>query len=63
MAYRVDGYRGVAWYRARKSRDGVAFMTMVGDDRVFEFDCDDVHRIGDDQYCSICGQIGCQHEA
>lgn len=63
MAYQVDGYQGVAWYRARKSRDGRAFMTMVGDDRVFEFDCGDVHRIKDDQYCSICGQIGCQHEA
>jgi hypothetical protein len=60
MAYRVDGWKGIAWYRRKPTRDGRAFMTMIGDDRIFEVDADDVHKIDDKDYCSECGQIGCR---
>lgn len=62
MAYRVDGYKGIAWYRVKPTRDGRAFMTMVGDDRVFEVDKGDVHKIDSKSYCAECGQIGCTHD-
>ena len=32
---------------------------MVGDDRVFTFELDELTVIGDDDYCHECGQIGC----
>jgi len=59
MAYRVDGYSGIAFYRAKPARDGRAFMIMVGDDRVHEVPADDVHPIKRESYCGECGQIGC----
>jgi hypothetical protein len=34
---------------------------MVGDDRVFEVDVDDLTVLRDDEYCNVCGQIGCGH--
>jgi hypothetical protein len=61
VAYKIDGWNGIAWRRARKTKDGRAFMTMIGDDRVFEVDAEDVHHIRDDEYCPECGQIGCGH--
>jgi hypothetical protein len=32
---------------------------MIGDDRPFTFDVDDLEPIKDDDYCSGCGQISC----
>ena len=74
-AYRVEGYRGVAWrlvgYEMIRDEDyewsGIeeedrehARMVMVGDDRIFTFDVEDVEPISEDDYCSGCGQIGCK---
>lgn len=33
---------------------------MVGDDRTFSFDPDNLTPISDEDYCSCCGQVGCQ---
>lgn len=41
-----------------ENRDRVRAI-MVGDDRVFTFDVDDLTVISEDGYCSECGQIGC----
>lgn len=35
---------------------------MVGDDRVFEIDTDDLTPLDEDDYCHVCGQIGCTHD-
>jgi len=32
---------------------------MVGDDRDFTFDADDLTAIDEDDYCAECGQVGC----
>lgn len=32
---------------------------MVGDDREFIVDVSDLTRLGDDDYCAECGQVGC----
>lgn len=34
---------------------------MVGDDREHVVDVEDLTVIGEDDYCSGCGQIGCGH--
>ncbi len=34
---------------------------MVGDDRKFTFDVDEVTPINEDAFCHECGQIGCTH--
>jgi hypothetical protein len=42
-------------------RTGKLNLRMVGDDRTFAFDPDQLTLIGDDEFCSGCGQIGCGH--
>lgn len=32
---------------------------MIGDDRTFRFDADELIELDDDDYCAECGQIGC----
>ena len=73
MAYRVDGWEGIAWamlgpetepdadteWTGIEEPTGRIEMVMVGDDRVFAFDPEDVHELPDDAYCRDCGQIGC----
>ena len=34
---------------------------MVGDDREFHFDPEDLTKIDRDDFCGECGQIGCGH--
>lgn len=59
-------YPGVAWSVCYWDVDwDVPFETvnciMVGDDRKFEFDIDDLDVLDFDKFCSGCGQIGCAH--
>lgn len=42
--------------------DTMVRAIMVGDDREHIVDIDDLTKIGDDDYCSVCGQIGCTHD-
>ena len=41
--------------------DHMVRAVMVGDDREFIVDVDDLTEIPDDSYCPGCGQIGCGH--
>jgi hypothetical protein len=34
-------------------------IVMVGDDRKYEVNVEDLTKLEDDEYCSECGQIGC----
>ena len=75
-AYRVKGYGGVAWYvwgwetqpdedtewSGYEPRTGKVVATMVGDDRKFTFDPDEVTPLAREEYCGVCGQIGCGHD-
>jgi hypothetical protein len=73
--YRHPDYPGVAWYIEgyRMDRDadyewsGIETedvtqvrAVMVGDDRTFLFDTEDMIALSDDEYCPECGQIGCK---
>ena len=72
-AYVVSGYSGVAWYvrgwetqpdddtdwSGYEIRTGNLVCTMVGDDRNFSVDPDDITPIKEGAYCGECGQIGC----
>ena len=75
-AYTVRGYKGVAWYvrgwevepdedtewSGVYVRTGQVVCTMIGDDRHFTFDREDVISLDDLAYCASCGQIGCTHD-
>ncbi len=75
-AYAVAGYRGVAWYlygwelqptedtewSGLEERTGRVIAVMVGDDRRFTFEPDELTPIPDLDYCASCGQIGCTHD-
>lgn len=43
-------------------RTGQIVCVMVGDDRRWVFDPDDVEPIAREDYCGECGQIGCTHD-
>ena len=75
-AYTVDGYRGIAWsvygwetepdmdteWSGYEVRTGNVVCVMIGDDRRFSCDPDDVTPLDDLGYCSECGQVGCGHD-
>lgn len=46
-------------YEEVENRDRVVCI-MVGDDRKFTFDVDELIKIDEDEYCPECGQIGCK---
>lgn len=73
LRYRVEGYGGVAWRAIRwetkpdcetswtgyEIPTGKVECVMVGDNRKFSFDPEDLTPLDDDEFCSCCGQIGC----
>lgn len=38
---------------------GRVLVTMVGDDRIFEVEVEDLTKLRGDEYCHSCGQVGC----
>ena len=74
-AYAVEGYRGIAWsvlgwqtepdedteWTGIENRTGQIVARMVGDDRDFLFDEDELTPLAAEDYCDGCGQIGCGH--
>jgi len=75
-AYQVSGYADIAWHvlgwetepdedtewSGYENRTGRVVARMVGDDRYFTFDPDDLEPIEREAYCGVCGQIGCCHD-
>jgi hypothetical protein len=76
-AYTAQGWSdGIAWrayaYESEPDEDsewtgyeqptGRVLAHMVGDDRAFTFDPDDLEPLDDLDYCAECGQVGCQHD-
>lgn len=43
-------------------RTGQVVCVMVGDDRHWAFDPEDVQPLEREEYCGECGQIGCGHD-
>lgn len=73
-AYIGDGWSsGIAWrayaYETEPDQDtewtgmenptGRILAHMIGDDRTFTFEPDELTPIGEDDYCPGCGQVGC----
>jgi hypothetical protein len=73
--YTISGWsEGIAWYLlgyvmvrdedfdwtgiAEEDRSRVRAV-MVGDDRIFTADVDDLTVIGEEDFCRGCGQVGC----
>lgn len=75
-AYTVKQYAGIAWHvlgwetepdndtewSGCENRTGRLLMVMVGDDRKFSIDPEDVSELSELDYCHVCGQIGCGHD-
>jgi len=75
LAYVVDRYGGIAWqvlgweivdnedteWTGIKQNTEKVVMVMIGDDRYFVFDLENIKGIEEDAYCSECGQIHCGH--
>jgi hypothetical protein len=75
-AYQVDGHPGIAWYvlgwetepdedtewSGYEVRTGSVVAVMVGDDRRWIFDQDELTPLDRRAYCGVCGQIGCGHD-
>jgi len=74
LKYSVKGWKGIAFYcrgpemesdedtewTGIENETGNVVMVMVGDDRKHSIDPDDLVVIDEEEYCSCCGQIGCQ---
>ena len=74
-AVRIAGYAGIAWYvlgwqtepdvdtewSGYENRTGRLICVMVGDDRHWVIDPDDITPLDRSEYCGSCGQIGCGH--
>lgn len=76
-AYTVDGWgAGIAWavlgwqtepdedteWTGYEVRTGNLVCRMIGDDRDFAIDPDDVTPLAREDYCGECGQVGCTHD-
>ena len=75
-AYKVEGYKGIAWnvlgwetqadedteLTGISERTGKVIAVMIGDDRYFTFEVDEIHPIQREEFCGECGQIGCGHD-
>ena len=73
--YKVEGEGGIAWYAVHyekvydedyewtgiegENKERVVCI-MVGDDREFTFDVEDLVKLDDGDYCTECGQLGCK---
>lgn len=77
LPHRVEGYDGIAWhildYNKYDDEDTVwtgepvvdydnVVAIMVGDNRRHIICIDDIEPIDEDDYCHVCGQIGCGHD-
>ena len=76
-AYRIRDQHGIAWtvcgwqtlpdedteWSGQAPRTGKLVVVMVGDDREFLADPEDVTPLENDAYCRTCGQIGCHADA
>lgn len=75
-AYSVSDYAGIAWrvygwemqpdvdteWTGIDVRTGRVIAVMIGDDRKFAVDPDDLTAIPRESFCGVCGQIGCSHD-
>lgn len=64
-AVTVESYKGVAFRIDAVSLPFPAERVqahMIGDDRTFEFDRDEVVVLEREAFCGECGQIGCTHD-
>jgi len=50
---------GMEW---NEERTGRVVCVMIGDDRRFTFDPDELTPLADLDYCAVCGQVGCTHD-
>ena len=64
VAFRVIGPETVpdedTEWSGYENPTGRVVLHMVGDDRHFSFDPEDLIALSDEEFCGGCGQIGCR---
>lgn len=50
------------WSGIEYEHEFLVKAVMVGDDQVYEIDAADLRKIDEDDYCHVCGQVGCTHD-
>ena len=75
-AYTAQGWRGIAWrvlgwettpdedteWSGQEQRTGNVVAHMIGDDSLFRFEFDELTPLDREEYCGVCGQVGCSHD-
>jgi len=63
IAYYLKGYKQVwdAEYGEYFPDEDYVIAVMVGDDREWTIDVDDLIPLDEDGFCRECGQVGCMH--
>jgi len=75
-AYTARGWAGIAWrvlgwetepdedteWSGQEQRTGFVVGHMVGDDALHRFEPADLTVLDREEYCSVCGQVGCAHD-
>lgn len=63
VAFRVLGWEIAPRFEDSETYDqtGKVTIRMIGDDRHWYVDFDDLDPLKEDAYCWSCGQIGCTH--
>ena len=56
----VKGWSGIAFY-INKLEDDQAEVIMIGDDRKWTYNIDDLKPLASGSFCIECGQVGCYH--
>jgi len=59
----VDDETGADYWDGESMRStGMVVVVMVGDDYRHIVDPEDCEPLPEDDYCAVCGQIGCTHD-
>lgn len=61
MGWEVEADEDTEW-SGFYNRTGQLVCVMVGDDQHHLFDPDDIEQMDREEYCGVCGQIGCAHD-
>jgi len=61
MGWETEPDEDTEW-SGQEVRTGRVIASMVGDDCLFRFDKEDLVPLPREDFCSECGQIGCNHD-
>jgi len=62
LGWETEPTEGTIWFpTGYEERTGRLVVRMIGDDRNFSVDPEDVEALDPESFCRDCGQVGCGH--